>query len=101
MGGSSPIDQRPVEAWLGGHVLLSGRLRHGTGAMSYSGQRAFKSAFTPFRAEAFTVKVVLPVHLSSSTRDPRPGLLQLSSISKLFPDSVTPDVIRVDSNLEL
>ena len=86
-GGSVPVDRRPAEAWHGGHELL--------------GTASLKSAFTMFRAEAFTVKVVLPVQLSPSSRSPLPGLRQLSSISKLFPESVTPDVIRVASNLEL
>ena len=55
----------------------------------------------PSQVTAGTVKVVLPVQPSPSSRRPRPGRRQLSSISKAFPDSVTPDVILVASNFEL
>ena len=76
-----------AEAWHGGHVRL--------------GAASTNSSFTDFRAEAFTVKVVLPVQPSPNARRPRPGRRQLSSISKTFLDSVTPDVILVVSEFEL
>ena len=51
------------------------------------------SLFTFLRAEARTVKLVCPVQDSARALLDLPGLLQLSSISKTFPDAVTPEVI--------